>query len=558
MRCNLCGGNKYKVLYKTYRGDILDLGQESYTITNNNSGLRIRIVKCLDCGLIYANPAPSLPRLLVNYKNMVDVLYLEEEAGRRKAAAYIIQELLRFKKTGRLLDVGCATGFLLQEALKAGFQVYGIEISEWAVKYAQDTLKLDNIFCGELGQAEFPDSYFDVIILKDVIEHLPDPKNTLVKLRRLLKPDGLLCVNTPDIDSLTSKLLRAKWWGVKQEHLYYFTKKTFYRLLRVSGYAPVKCKKSPRVFSYRYWLSRLEGYDPKIYKIFNFVGGWFFKGEKLLKINFGDQIEIYARKARKLEDLEESEASEYLPDSRQVKVTAVLPAYNAALTLERTVQDIPREVVNQIILVDDASTDQTVARANALGLKVFVHPKNKGYGANQKTCYREALAGGADIIVMVHPDYQYDPKLIGQIVLPIKEGRVDAVFGSRMMKGGALEGGMPFWKYNANILLTALENVIFKLSLTEYHSGFRAYSAQVLKSINFEYNSDKFVFDTEIIAQIILHHYKIEEIPIKTRYFDEASTISLWPSILYGLGILKTLFKYILHKHTFIKFKQFA
>ncbi len=281
------------------------------------------------------------------------------------------------------------------------------------------------------------------------------------------------------------------------------------------------------------------------------------KKDGLIKINLGDQIEVYARKMRKLKFLEELETVAYPAQQRQMRVIAVLPAYNAAGTLERTVADIPKDAVDDIILVDDASRDDTVRIARSLGLKVYVHKENKGYGANQKTCYRKALEDGADIIVMVHPDYQYDPKVIPQLVEPIKERRADAVFGSRMMKGGALEGGMPRWKHSTNILLTALENVVFGTYLTEYHSGFRAYSSRLLDSINFQLNSNGFLFDTEIIAQILLHNYKIEEVPIRTRYFDEASTIKPWPAILYGLGILKTLLKYILHTRTFMKFKQF-
>lgn len=241
-----------------------------------------------------------------------------------------------------------------------------------------------------------------------------------------------------------------------------------------------------------------------------------------------------------------------------MKVIAVLPAYNAAKTLAITVRDIPKDIVDDIILVDDASSDNTVAIAHSLGLKVFRHKSNLGYGANQKTCYLKALEMGADIAVMVHPDYQYDPFSIPELVRPILDQKADAVFGSRMMKGGALEGGMPLWKHNANILLTALENVVLGTYLTEYHSGFRAYSAKYLRSVNFAANSDNFVFDTEIIVQGLMHNMKIEEIPIKTRYFQDASTIKFIPAVLYGLGILKTMLKYILHKLRILSFRQFA
>ncbi len=241
-----------------------------------------------------------------------------------------------------------------------------------------------------------------------------------------------------------------------------------------------------------------------------------------------------------------------------MKTIVVLPAYNAANTLKITLDDIPKDCIDDIILVDDASTDNTVEAARLLGLKVFAHQKNKGYGGNQKTCYQKALESGADIVVMVHPDYQYDPKVIPQLIEPIIKGAADAVFGSRMMKGGALEGGMPLWKHNANILLTALENVVLHTYLTEYHSGFRAYSAKLLRAVRFMDNSDGFVFDTEIIVQLLLKGFKIEEIPIRTRYFPEASTVRFWQGMVYGFGIIKTMVKYILHTKGFARFKQFV
>ena len=242
---------------------------------------------------------------------------------------------------------------------------------------------------------------------------------------------------------------------------------------------------------------------------------------------------------------------------KKPKVIIVLPAYNAEKTLQRTVADIPPGVADEILLIDDASRDRTVAIAKKIGLTVYAHPRNLGYGGNQKTCYQRALERGADIVVMLHPDYQYDPKVVPDLIQPIVEGRSDAVFGSRMMKGGALEGGMPLWKHNANILLTALENVVLQTYLTEYHSGFRAYSRRVLERVAFQHNSNGFVFDTEIIVQTLVCGFKIEEIPIKTRYFDEASTISFWPSVLYGLGILRTLSKFLLHKYRVCRFRQF-
>jgi len=558
VKCNLCGSDKYSVVYKTYAGDISTIEMDSYTVTENSQNIPLRIVKCSKCALIYANPRPSLITLRTNYACMVDPLYLEEEQGRRLSAQSILIGLQRLKKSGRLLDIGCSTGFLLDEARKRGWELYGVELSKWAVEYARNKLGITNVFQGILKEAAHQSNYFDAVVLQDAVEHLTDPKSTLIEIRRILKPDGLICINTPDISSLMSKLLRARWWGVKQAHLYYFTRKSLHSMLDAAGFVAIKTKSHARTFSLKYWVSKVKYYNRALYRICMFLmNRSIIEKNRLIKIDLGDQIEVYARKMRKLKFLEELETLPPSVGQRQMRVVVVLPAYNAAGTLKRTVADIPQDAVDDIILVDDASRDGTVRIAKSLGLKVFSHSKNKGYGANQKTCYIKALEDGADIIVMVHPDYQYDPKAIPQLIEPIRKGMADAVFGSRMMKGGALEGGMPRWKHNTNVLLTALENVVFGTFLTEYHSGFRAYSARVLRSINFKLNSNSFLFDTEIIAQVLLHNYKIEEVPIRTRYFDEASTIKLWPAILYGLGILKTLLKYILHTRTFIKFKQF-
>ena len=241
----------------------------------------------------------------------------------------------------------------------------------------------------------------------------------------------------------------------------------------------------------------------------------------------------------------------------ETKIVIVLPAYNAARTLNRTLDEIPQAFRKHIILVDDASQDNTVELAMQAGLQVFRHDKNRGYGGNQKTCYQKALEAGADIVVMLHPDHQYDAVVIPDLVWPIIKGKADAVFGSRMLGGLPLEGGMPFWKYIANVILTALANIVFRRYLTEIHSGFRAYSRKYLQTVRYEENSDDFVFDTEIIAQGMSCNLTFQEVPIVTRYFPEASSINLRRSIMYGLGILGVLARYELHKSELYRFRQF-
>jgi len=234
---------------------------------------------------------------------------------------------------------------------------------------------------------------------------------------------------------------------------------------------------------------------------------------------------------------------------REKKVVAVLPAYNAERTLQATYDDIPKDWVDEILLVDDCSRDRTVELARQLEMRVVVHQRNRGYGGNQKTCYRTAMDEmDADIMVMVHPDHQYDPKIIPGLVAPLQRGECDAVFGSRMLGGRPIEGGMPKWKYFANLFLTMVENATFYIFLSEYHSGFRAYSRRYLEAVDFEANSDDFVFDTEIIAQGVAKGMRIREVPIATRYFDEASQVGFMRGMRYGIEILKTMIFYKLHK----------
>ncbi len=226
--------------------------------------------------------------------------------------------------------------------------------------------------------------------------------------------------------------------------------------------------------------------------------------------------------------------------SPRPKVVVVMPAYNAARTLVRTYREIPPAVVDHVILVDDLSRDDTVAVAELLSLQVVVHRQNLGYGGNQKTCYDTALAEGAEVVVMLHPDYQYDATRIPELIAPILAGTADMMLGSRFL-GDPLAGGMPRWKFVANRFLTALENRVFGLRLSEYHSGYRAYSRGLLKAIDYHANSNDFVFDQELVSQVVLAGFRISEIAVPTRYFTDASSVNFRRSVVYGLGTLRTL-----------------
>jgi glycosyltransferase involved in cell wall biosynthesis len=231
------------------------------------------------------------------------------------------------------------------------------------------------------------------------------------------------------------------------------------------------------------------------------------------------------------------------------KVIVVMPAYRAALTLERTYREIPLDLVDEVILVDDASPDNTVEVAKQLGIRhVIRHDRNKGYGGNQKTCYAKALELGGDIVVMLHPDYQYTPLLLPAIISIIGNELYPVVFASRILGKGALKGGMPMYKYIANRFLTFSQNVLMNQKLSEYHTGYRAFSGEVLRNLDFTHNSDDFIFDNEMVAQIFFKGYEIGEVTCPTKYFEEASSINFRRSSIYGLGVLRTSFLYFLTK----------
>ncbi len=256
-------------------------------------------------------------------------------------------------------------------------------------------------------------------------------------------------------------------------------------------------------------------------------------------------------------DLAKRPAATAIRSEGQKRIIVTMPAYNAAKTLLKTFEDIPKGLVSEIILVDDCSNDDTVSVGNKLDIKVIAHPHNVGYGGNQKTCYLEALRDGADIVIMLHPDYQYDPTKIPEIVAPILAGEADIVLGSRFLGGGALKGGMPYYKFVANRFLTTCQNAVLGTSLSEFHTGYRAYSRKFLETVPFLRNSIAFVFDAEILCQAVYFGFRIAEIPVETRYFPEASSIKFWNSTKYGIGVLYALGKYMAAKAGIVKSQLF-
>lgn len=240
------------------------------------------------------------------------------------------------------------------------------------------------------------------------------------------------------------------------------------------------------------------------------------------------------------------------------RVAVVLPAYNAERTLDQTYQEIPHHLVDDVILVDDASTDHTLSTAAALGIHTIQHEKNRGYGGNQKTCYDTALERGADIVIMLHPDYQYSPRLIEAMVAMLCSGHYDAVLASRILGKGARIGGMPLYKYVANRILTAIENILINEKFSEYHTGYRGWTREVLEALNLDVCSNDFVFDNQMLVKVVHHKFRIGEISCPTKYFPEASSINVHRSIVYGFGVLETALRYRLHVSGIVRSKLFA
>jgi SAM-dependent methyltransferase len=496
------------------------------------------LYRCHECGTVQQ---PSLPRggaLHELYREMSDVNYVEEEEGRRRTARRLLNLLESDRSGGRLLDVGCGHGILLDEARRRGFEVEGLELSREAARHARCTFGL-TVHERALEDTTLDGEQFDVIVLADVLEHFDDPVRALDRCVELLAADGALVIVTPDPSSFTARLAGSRWWGYLPAHFCLLPRVTLLELIAARGLVLAVDIPLVRSFTAAYWLRGLAERGGRagaaLAALARLVGQ-----RAMLSLPLGDERVFLARKIGVVRP-----AHPLVTDrGAEPKVHVVLPAYQAARTVGQVAGALSVEVADRVLLVDDASTDETVDAALSAGLEVLRHPTNRGYGANQKTCYVRAALDGAEIVVMVHADNQYDPTLASAMVKPIEDGIADVVIGSRLLRDETIAGGMPRWKWLGNRALTWIENRAFRRSFSEYHTGYRAFSVPFLRTIAFLRNSDGFVFDQEIFAQIVASEARVVELAIPTRYFLEASSVSFARSVEYGLRTLAVLARF--------------
>ena len=536
MRCAICSGP----LELRLPGASEAPSPAALSPSRHEPGAHGDLFACTECGTVQQ---PSLPRgraLHDLYRAMADDAYLAEAPGRRRTAERLLDLIGAHVPHGRLLDVGCGPGLLLDEARRRGYDVFGLELSATAAAHARDVLGLP---VREMPLEHLVSEEFDVIVLADVLEHLDDPLAALEGCRDLLAPDGVLCVVTPDPSSLVARLAGRRWWGFLPGHAHLLPRRTLREVLAGRGLVISTDVSLVRSFSARRWVEGLaERAGPLRAPLARLAEG--LPGRAMLSLSLGDERVMLAHR------IEPRQPARPLARDRggEQRVHVVLPAYNAAATVRSVAKSMPAAAADRALLVDDASTDDTVAVALDAGFEVLRHPANRGYGANQKTCYARAILDGADVVVMVHADDQYDPALVPEMVQPILDGRADVVIGSRLLRDRTIAGGMPRWKWLGNRGLTWVENRAFGRRYSEYHTGYRAFSTDLLRSIPFLRNDDAFVFDQEVFAQLIARGARVVELPIPTRYFREASSVSLLVSVGYGLRTIGVLARFRLDR----------
>jgi SAM-dependent methyltransferase len=530
--CRICSG----ALDLLHAGTPGGPGSDAFSPTCHRPGEHGDLYRCRECGTVHQPSLPAGAELHGLYRGMSDDAYLREETGRRRTARRLLDLIGRYAPAGRLLDVGCGHGLLLDEARRRGYEAEGIELSESAAAYAREILGLP---VREQALEDVLEGGYQAIVLADVLEHLDDPVAAIERCRELLAPRGVLCVVTPDPASVTARLAGARWWALIPAHKYLLPRRTLREVLCAQGLVISEDVPFVRSFSAGYWLGGLAERGGGVGSA---VGALRRTLPRRLELSLplGDERVVLAHR------VEVVRARRPLLADRggEHEVHVVLPAYRAAETIPEVAREMPVEAADRALLVDDASPDQTSAVALREGFDVVTHPRNRGYGANQKTCYTRAIRDGADVVVMVHADNQYDPALVAAMVQPIEHGEADVVMGSRLLEDESIAGGMPRWKWLGNRALTWIENRGFRRDFSEYHTGYRAFSTEFLRSIPFARNSDGFVFDQEVFAQIVARGARVVELPIPTRYFLEASSVSFRASVEYGLRTLHVLVRF--------------
>ena len=532
--CRICSGP----LELRFQGTPGGPSPESFSPTYHGTGQHGDLYICRECATVQQPSLPGGDALHGLYREMSDQDYLVEEEGRRTTARRLLTQVGGYVPHGSLLDVGCGHGVLLDEARKLGYDVTGLELSSDAARHARETLGLD-VHEVPLERFDPGGRKFDVVMLADVIEHLEDPVGALDRCYDLLADGGVLVVVTPDPSSKTAQLAGSKWWGYIPAHMCLLPRKTLRELLAARGLVISEDGPLVRTFTAGYWFMGMAERSGPIGSAARLAAGA-LGDKRSITMSLGDERVILAHKVRPREP-----ARKLIPDrGGPTKVHIVLPAYKASSTIPTVAKEIPVGVADRALLVDDASPDDTTGVALEEGFEVIRHPGNRGYGANQMTCYTRAILDGADIVVMVHADNQYDPSLVAKMVRPIERGEADVVIGSRLLEDEAIAGGMPRWKWVGNRFLTWIENRAFRTGFSEFHTGYRAFSAEILREIAFLRNSDGFVFDQEIFAQLVRRGARVHEIAIPTRYFLEASSVSFTRSVEYGLRTLVVLAKF--------------
>jgi SAM-dependent methyltransferase len=536
--CRICAGD----LSLHVAGSDDALAAEALAPSAHETGRHGDLMACVECGTVQQPALPAGATLHDLYRDMRDDAYLAEEDGRRATADSLLGLVAQHVPRGRLLDVGCGHGLLLDEARRRGYATVGLELSRAAATHARDAFGLD---VREVPLEGFADATgFDAIVLADVLEHLDDPVHAVDRCAALLRPGGVLCVVTPDPSSVTARLAGRRWWGYLPGHACLLPRATLRELIAARGLIVSDDVALARSFSARRWVTGLaERTGPARRPLERLARR--LPAQASMRLALHDERVVLAHRI----EVQRAGAPLLRDRGGDAHVALVLPAYEATRTIPSVVSEIPVQAADSALLVDDCSTDATSAMALEHGLDVLRHPRNRGYGAGQKSGYARALLDGADVVVMVHADDQYDPALVPEMVAPILEGRADMVIGSRLLRDRAVAGGMPRWKWLGNRFLTGLENRVFGVSLSEYHTGYRAFSAELLRSIPFLRNSDDFVFDQQIFAQVLARGARVVEVPIPTRYFREASSVDFATSVRYGVQTLGVLGRYVVDRH---------